>query len=85
MYAIARSENRSCDPLNHNLKLSEAHSTCVGSYNVLQVGCVHYGQHDDPDDLSTNVRIAYRVWKSQGYNAWTDFRNNNYKRFLQDR
>lgn len=83
MLAIAKAENRTCDPLNHNLTLSENHGVCIGSYGVLQVGCVHYRAGENRDDLGTNVAVAYRVWQSRGYSAWTQYRNGTYKEFLR--
>ena len=92
--AIAQAENRNCDPLEHNMATSETHRRadgsviCVGSYGILQVGCLHYTSDDDPDDLSTNVRIAHRLWKHRqtwgnGYEAWTMFTNGTYQQFLK--
>ena len=82
MSAIAEAENRSCDPTRHNLSQAENHKVCVGSYGVLQVGCVHYNG-EDVNSLSVNVAIAHRVWQQQGYNAWTQYKNGEYKRFLK--
>lgn len=80
--AIAEAENRSCDPSRHNLTGSEDHGVCVGSYGALQVGCLHYRDGEDRNDLATNVRVAYRVWQMQGYEAWTQYKNGEYKKFL---
>lgn len=93
MSAIAKAENRACNPSRHNLTASETHRDgkgnviCVGSYSVLQVGCLHYSAADDPNDLATNVRIAHRAWSSRekwgvGYEAWTQYKNGEYKKFL---
>lgn len=92
--AIAKAENRTCDPLRHNLTTSETHRDasgnviCVGSYGVIQVGCLHYREGEDRDDLATNVEVAHRAytarqaWDSSGYNAWTMFTNGTYKQYL---
>jgi len=88
MTAIAEAENTTCNPTNHNMTTSETHKNirgevaCVGSYGVLQVGCVHYSPADDPNDLATNVRIAHVVWLEQGYTAWTQYSNGKYKEHL---
>ncbi len=82
MLAIAKAENRTCDPTRHNLTNSERHNGCTGSYGALQVGCVHYKPEQDRDSLATNVAIAHRVWQDQGYNAWTQYSNNKYREFL---
>lgn len=93
MYAIARAENTSCNPKRHNLTASETHIgangsvICVGSYGVLQVGCLHYSKSDNVDDLATNVKIAHRLWTERqtwgnGYRAWTQYINGTYKRYM---
>lgn len=93
--AIAQAENRSCDPLNHNLTSSETHRDkngnviCVGSYGVIQVGCLHYREGEDVNDLATNIKVAHRVyiarasWDTSGYNAWTMYKNGTYREFLK--
>lgn len=95
MSAIAQAENNTCDPLRHNLTTSETHRDangniiCIGSYGVIQVGCLHYREGENRDDLATNVAVAHRVyvaralWDSSGYNAWTMYRNGTYKEFLR--
>lgn len=88
MAAIAQAENTTCNETRHNMTASETHRdirgevVCVGSYGVLQVGCVHYGEGDDPNDLATNIRIAHTVWLKQGYRAWTQYSNGKYKEYL---
>lgn len=93
MFAIAKAENDTCDPTRHNLTSSETHRRadgsviCVGSYGVLQVGCLHYAGGDDVDDLSTNIRLAHKVWTAReawgiGYEAWTQYKNGEYMRYL---
>lgn len=88
MTAIAKSENDTCDPLRHNETLTENHKTCVGSYGVLQVGCIHYIDYGyalteaNKNDLALNVQIAHKVWQKQGYTAWTEYRNGGYRKHL---
>lgn len=92
--AIAEAENRSCNPAWHNLTASETHRradgsvVCVGSYGALQVGCLHYSETDDRNDLETNIRIAHRLWQNRqqwgnGYEAWTQYINGEYNKFLR--
>lgn len=95
MLAIAQAENRTCDPLRHNLTSSETHRRadgsviCVGSYGVIQVGCLHYRAGEDVNDLATNIAVAHRVytaraiWDTTGYNAWTMYTNGTYRNFLR--
>jgi hypothetical protein len=87
--AIAEAENRACNPLKHNLTASETHRRrdgsviCVGSYGALQVGCLHYREGEDRNDLKTNVKVAHRVWEGSGYTAWTMYKNGTYREFLK--
>lgn len=87
MTAIAMAES-GCRPTNHNLTSSETHSTCVGSYGALQVGCIHYRAGEDVDDLVTNVRVAHRAYLERvamvgnGYTAWTMYTNGEYRKYL---
>lgn len=83
MQAISQAENRTCNPLHHNLTMSENHGVCVGSYGVMQVGCLHYEENENRDDLATNIRVAHRVWLKQGYTAWTMYKNGTYREFLK--
>ena len=94
MQAIGQAENRACNPLKHNLSATETHRRadgsviCVGSYGVLQVGCLHYGANDNRDDLGTNIKLAHQAWQSRqqwgnGYEAWTMFTNGTYREFLK--
>lgn len=87
--AIAQAENRSCDPTRHNETASETHRRfdgsviCIGSYGALQVGCLHYRNGENRNDLKTNIAVAHRVWQSSGYNAWTMYKNGTYKEYLK--
>lgn len=83
MSAIAKAENRACDPLRHNLSADEDHKVCIGSYGVLQVGCLHYRDGEDRNDLKTNIAVAHRVYLQQGYGAWTQYNNGAYREFLK--
>ena len=94
MQAIGQAENRTCNPLIHNLSATETHRRadgsviCVGSYGVMQVGCLHYGPNDNRDDLATNIKLAHQAWTSRekwgnGYEAWTMFTNGTYREFLK--
>lgn len=86
--AIAEAENRTCDPKQHNETASETHRNyrgeviCVGSYGALQVGCLHYREDEDRNDLATNIKVAHRVWQGGGYTAWTMYKNGIYRQFL---
>lgn len=85
--AIAMAES-GCDPANDNLTSTETHSTCVGSYGALQVGCIHYRAGEDRGDFATNVRVAHRAYLERvamvgnGYTAWTMYTNGKYRAYL---
>ena len=93
--AVAQAENRSCDPKNHNLTASETHRRadgsviCVGSYGVIQVGCLHFREGEDVNDMPTTIKVAHRAyvarasWDSNGWNAWTMYKNGKYREFLK--
>ena len=88
MLAIMQAENRACDPAQHNLTASETHkdmqgrTVCIGSYGLLQVGCLHFTREENPADPATNIATAYEVWKQQGYTAWTQYSNGEYLKYL---
>lgn len=52
------------------------------SVSVLQVRILPGREHCDAYDIAVNVGCAYQIWKSQGYEAWTQYLNNQYKEFL---
>jgi soluble lytic murein transglycosylase-like protein len=79
MLAIMRAES-SCNPASINY--TDGHGSCVGSYSLLQVGCLHFRDGEDKLDPETNIAVAYRVWKSGGYTPWTCFTNNSYLQYL---
>ena len=82
MLAIMKSENRTCDPSVNNNSELENHGVCIGSYSLLQVGCIHFSGNQNPNDPDTNISVAYQVWLKQGYGAWTEYRNGNYLKYL---
>lgn len=62
----------SCNPQAHNK--TDNHRSCIGSYGLMQVGCLHT---ETPDKLMTpeyNIEIAYKVYKSSGWNAWSTYK-----------
>lgn len=87
MTAIAEAESGCVS--KSNLSRAETHKgydgsvICVGSYGVLQVGCVHHQQNPEAlNDVALNVQVAHKVWQNQGYKAWTMYTNGRYLRFL---
>jgi hypothetical protein len=83
MMAVMEAENRNCDPNKNNMSLAEDHGVCIGSYSLLQIGCLHFSGNQNPNDPETNIAVGYAVWKKQGYAAWTMYRNGEYLKFLK--
>jgi len=50
---------------------NDHHRECDGSFGLMQIGCVNYkGNPQDLLDAELNLKIAYSVFKKQGWNAW---------------
>lgn len=79
MQAIATAES-GCDQTNHNL--ADKHDGCMGSYGVLQIGCIHFNG-ESVDNFTVNIALAHKVYKSQGYNAWSVYSSGKYERFMK--
>jgi hypothetical protein len=70
MYRIMECESKG-NPDTINIK--DKHRTCNGSYGLMQLSCEHLTDYDiwnSWNDPAENIRVAYDVWKRQGYNAW---------------
>lgn len=52
------------------------------SVSVLQVRILPGREACDSYDLAVNVRCAYNIYKSQGLEAWTMYRNGSYRSFM---
>ncbi|MDD3752887.1 MAG: transglycosylase SLT domain-containing protein [Candidatus Colwellbacteria bacterium] len=63
----------------------DRHKGCSGSYGIAQIGCVWFGKHglnwDNWNDPETNIRVAYEIYKEQGLNAWSVYRNGSYLKY----
>lgn len=70
MQRIMRAES-GCNPTNHNH--GDRHATCLGSYGLLQIGCVHGYSASYLSTPANNIAVAYNIFKSQGYTAWTTY------------
>jgi len=70
MQRIMRAES-GCNPTNHNW--SDNHGSCLGSYGLLQIGCVHGYSVEYLSSAANNIEAAYKIWLSQGYTAWTTY------------
>lgn len=70
MMRIMQAES-GCNPTNHNW--GDNHRTCKGSFGLFQIGCVHGQSVASLENPATNVAVAYNIFKSQGYRAWTTY------------
>lgn len=70
MLRIMKAES-GCNPVNHNY--ADAHSTCSGSYGLMQIGCIHGYSAAHLESPQNNIAAAYSIFKSQGYTAWTTY------------
>lgn len=60
-----------CNPTNHNF--GDNHRSCLGSFGLMQIGCVHGYNVAYLSNPANNIAAAYKIFKSQGYTAWTTF------------
>ena len=75
--AIMRAES-SCNPSAYNGTLNSDGTNDAGLFQINSV-------HDATSarlDPETNVRLAYKVYVSQGWSAWSVFNNKRYMAFL---
>ena len=78
--AIMRGES-GCNP--NAINGQDNHKNCVGSYSLMQVGCLHYTDGQDKLDPATNIMVAYGVYKrAGGFTPWTIFTNGAYNKYL---
>ena len=80
MLAIMRAES-GCNP--NGINWQDSHNGCVASYGLLQIACIHFKEGEDKVNPQTNIAVAYRVWKSQTYNAWSVYLHGSYKQFMK--
>lgn len=84
MLAIMRAES-GCDPNvtgDTSLTFTQNGRTYGYSVSLFQVRILPGREHCDSHDPATNISCAYRVWKSQGYKAWSVYTNGKYAKFL---
>ena len=84
MLAIMRAES-GCDPNvtgDTSLTFTQNGRTYGYSVSLFQVRILPGRERCDSHDPATNISCAYRVWKSQGYKAWSVYTNGKYAKFL---
>jgi len=75
MLKIMKAES-GCNPVNHNY--ADKHKTCLGSFGLFQIGCVHGYTVSELENPSVNIKTAYHIWLGQGYSAWGAYTNGSY-------
>lgn len=60
------------------VNMRDSHSSCVGSFGLFQNACFWASTFgyttSDLLDPGINIKVAYRIWKSQGFHPWTTYR-----------
>lgn len=71
--AVARAES--------GLRYNAQNSCCAG---IFQIHRVHKAKYEGEDiyDVDTNIRVAYEIFKAQGWQPWEAYTNGAYKKFL---
>ena len=77
-YAIMMAESRG----NPNIiNWRDKHRTCGGSFGLFQLACFR-GSKETLLDPETNVKMAYEIWKREGWRPWGAYTNKSYLKFL---
>lgn len=53
---------------------SDSHEGCNGSFGILQVACIHGVDREALYNPATNIKVAYELWKENGYAPWTTYK-----------
>ena len=78
MLAIARAESN-CNPRSDNSGLNRDGSNDKG---LFQINSIHGFSDAERLDPIRNIEIAFRIWQSQGYKAWSAYNNGSYLKFI---
>ena len=79
--AVSQAENgtRKCD------RQGGKNSNGTYDWGVFQINEVHLKKgysHDDLKDCLTNIKIAKAIYDRQGWEPWSVYKNQSYKKFL---
>jgi len=77
--AVMKAES-GCNPEASNW--SDNHRTCIGSFGLFQIGCIHHSNISDLYSPEFNVQRAYQIYQSSGWGAWGAYNNKSYMRYL---
>lgn len=78
MLAIMRAES-GCNPRSDNTGLNRDGSNDKG---LFQINSIHGFSDAERLDPIQNIKIAFRIWQSQGYRAWSAYSNGSYLKFM---
>ena len=78
MLAIMRAES-GCNPRSDNTGLNRDGSNDKG---LFQINSIHGFSDAERLDPIRNIEIAFKIWQSQGYRAWSAYNNGSYLKFI---
>lgn len=78
--AVSQAENgtRQCDRINVN-------NNKTVDVGVFQINSVHFKKGytiNDFADCQTNIEVAHKIFKAQGWSPWVAYNNKNYLKFM---
>lgn len=76
MLAIARAESN-CNPRSDNSGLN---TNGTYDYGLFQINSVHSHSQSILANPAKNTEIAFKIWQSQGYRAWSAYKS--YLKFM---
>lgn len=65
--AVMKAES-GCNPTRHNW--GDRHRTCLGSFGLFQVGCVHGYTVAYLENPAQNIAAAWKIYQGSGWKAW---------------
>lgn len=60
----------------------EWHNGCQGSIGLFQLACLHASGRDLLDP-AVNVQVAYDLYKREGWQPWSAYKNGAYLKYLK--
>ena len=84
MLAIAKAESSCRAQAKGDTKLTYQSNGRIYGYSIgfFQIRILPGREHCDSFDVTTNVKCAYAIYKSQGLRAWSVYNNGKYKTYL---
>ncbi len=78
MLAIMRAES-GCNPRSDNSGLN---TDGTYDYGLFQINSIHGHSRYILANPAKNTEIAFKIWQSQGYRAWSAYNNGSYLKFM---